>query len=39
MEAGNAAARVPVESVEVRRHVDSIKRLAEASVLGARTRD
>ncbi|MBV8845731.1 MAG: histidine kinase [Bryobacterales bacterium] len=32
MEAGNAAARVPPESVEVRRHVDSIKKLAEASV-------
>jgi signal transduction histidine kinase len=32
MEAGNAAARVPPDSAEVRRHVDSIKRLAEASV-------
>jgi signal transduction histidine kinase len=32
MEAGNAAARVPADSVEVRRHVESIKRLAEASV-------
>jgi len=32
MEAGNAAARVPPDSVEVRRHVESIKRLAEASV-------
>jgi signal transduction histidine kinase len=32
MEAGNAAARVPPDSTEVRRHVDSIKRLAEASV-------
>jgi signal transduction histidine kinase len=32
MEAGNAAANVPAGSVEVRRHVDSIKKLAEASV-------
>jgi len=32
MEAGNAAARVPADSTEIRRHVDSIKRLAEASV-------
>jgi len=32
MEAGNAAARVAPESTEVRRHVDSIKKLAEASV-------
>jgi signal transduction histidine kinase len=32
MEAGNAAARVPAEFVEVRRHVESIKKLAEASV-------
>jgi signal transduction histidine kinase len=32
MEAGNAAAHVPPASAEVRRHVDSIKRLAEASV-------
>jgi signal transduction histidine kinase len=32
MEAGNAAARVPPDSIEVRRHVESIKRLAEASV-------
>jgi signal transduction histidine kinase len=32
MEAGNAAARVSPDSTEVRRHVDSIKRLAEASV-------
>jgi signal transduction histidine kinase len=32
MEAGNAAARVPPESDEVRKHVESIKRLAEASV-------
>ena len=32
MEAGNAAARVPPDSTEVRRHVDSIKKLAEASV-------
>ncbi len=32
VEAGNAAARVPLESIEVRRHVESIKRLAEASV-------
>jgi signal transduction histidine kinase len=32
MEAGNAAARVPPDSAEVRRHVESIKRLAEASV-------
>ena len=32
MEAGNAAASVPVDSAEVRRHVESIKKLAEASV-------
>jgi signal transduction histidine kinase len=32
MEAGNAAASVPPESAVVRRHVDSIKKLAEASV-------
>jgi len=32
VEAGNAAARVPPDSTEVRRHVESIKRLAEASV-------
>jgi signal transduction histidine kinase len=32
MEAGNAVARVPMDSAEVRRHVESIKRLAEASV-------
>ena len=32
MEAGNAAAHVPADSADVRRHVDSIKRLAEASV-------
>ena len=36
MEAGNAAARVPQDSaqnsIEVRRHVESIKKLAEASV-------
>ena len=32
MEAGNAAASVPAGAAEVRRHVDSIKRLAEASV-------
>lgn len=32
MEAGNAAAHVPPSSAEVRRHVESIKRLAEASV-------
>jgi signal transduction histidine kinase len=32
IEAGNAAARVPPDSTEVRRHVESIKRLAEASV-------
>lgn len=32
MEAGNAAARVPDGSEEVRRHVESIKKLAEASV-------
>jgi signal transduction histidine kinase len=32
MEAGNAAARVPDASVDVRRHVESIKKLAEASV-------
>ncbi|HEY7335487.1 MAG TPA: sensor histidine kinase [Bryobacteraceae bacterium] len=31
MEAGNAA-RVPADSAEVRRHVDSIRKLAEASV-------
>jgi len=30
--AGNAAARVPGGSVDVRRHVESIKKLAEASV-------
>lgn len=30
--AGNAAARVPDGSVDVRRHVESIKKLAEASV-------
>ena len=33
MEAGNAAASVPQDSAEVRRHVESIKRLAEASVI------
>jgi signal transduction histidine kinase len=32
MEAGNAAARVPDDSADVRRHVESIKKLAEASV-------
>ncbi len=32
MEAGNAAAQVPQDSAEVRRHVESIKKLAEASV-------
>jgi signal transduction histidine kinase len=32
MEAGNAAARVSPDATEIRRHVDSIKRLAEASV-------
>jgi len=32
MEAGNAAARVPLDSPEVRRNVESIKKLAEASV-------
>jgi signal transduction histidine kinase len=32
MEAGNAAASVPPESALVRQHVDSIKKLAEASV-------
>jgi len=32
MEAGNAAASVSTDSAEVRRHVESIKRLAEASV-------
>ena len=32
MEAGNAAARVPSDLGEVRRHVESIKKLAEASV-------
>jgi signal transduction histidine kinase len=32
MEAGNAAAIVPAVSAEVRRHVESIKKLAEASV-------
>jgi signal transduction histidine kinase len=32
MEAGNAAARVPQSSADVRRHVESIKKLAEASV-------
>ncbi len=32
MEAGNAAAIVPQDSAEMRRHVESIKRLAEASV-------
>jgi signal transduction histidine kinase len=32
MEAGNAAAIVPTGSVEMHRHVESIKKLAEASV-------
>jgi signal transduction histidine kinase len=32
MEAGNAAAHVPANDTHVRQHVDSIKRLAEASV-------
>ena len=32
MEAGNAAARVSPDSTDIRRHVESIKRLAEASV-------
>lgn len=32
VEAGNAAARVSPDSTEIRRHVESIKRLAEASV-------
>jgi signal transduction histidine kinase len=32
MEAGHAVANVPPDAVEVRRHVESIKRLAEASV-------
>jgi signal transduction histidine kinase len=32
MEAGNAAAMVPPDAVDVRQHVDSIKKLAEASV-------
>jgi signal transduction histidine kinase len=32
MEAGNAAASVPQGSTDVRRHVESIKKLAEASV-------
>ena len=32
MEAGNAAASVPQDSAVVRRHVESIKKLAEASV-------
>ncbi len=32
MEAGHAAASVPTAAAEVRRHVDSIKKLAEASV-------
>ncbi len=32
MEAGNAAASVPADSADVRRHVESIKKLAEASV-------
>jgi signal transduction histidine kinase len=32
MEAGHAVANVPPNAVEVRRHVESIKRLAEASV-------
>lgn len=32
MEAGHAAASVPADAAEVRRHVDSIKKLAESSV-------
>lgn len=32
MEAGHAVANVPADAVNVRRHVESIKRLAEASV-------
>ena len=32
MEAGNAAASVPNDSIDVRKHVESIKKLAEASV-------
>ncbi len=32
MEAGNAAANVPPDAAHVRQHVDSIKKLAEASV-------
>jgi signal transduction histidine kinase len=32
MEAGNAAANVPADAIHVRQHVDSIKKLAEASV-------
>ncbi|MCU1335130.1 MAG: integral rane sensor signal transduction histidine kinase [Bryobacterales bacterium] len=32
MEAGNAAAHVPPDATHVRQHVDSIKKLAEASV-------
>jgi signal transduction histidine kinase len=32
MEAGNAAARMPDASADLRRHVESIKKLAEASV-------
>lgn len=32
VEAGNLAARVPPDSLEMRRHVESIKHLAEASV-------
>ena len=32
METGNAAARVPLDAAEVRRHMDSIRKLAEASV-------
>ncbi len=32
MEAGNAAARVPEGATDLRRHVDSIKKLGEASV-------
>ena len=32
MEAGNAAASVPQDSADVRKHVESIKKLAEASV-------
>src|SRR5689334_1487596 len=32
MEGGNAAANVPADAVHVRQHVDSIKKLAEASV-------